>query len=236
MVRAGETVRRTVNLNELYELGDFGIYSVRAEIYFDAVDQFFDSRPASIELTEGRLLWKRVAGVPPGWPNAGQMHVFSLLAHQRGEGNLLFVRVEDQEDRSVFCTTALGRILVGDDSRKWSSSVANDLYVLQLVAQKAYLLSKISPNGEFLGSVQLLGGKETAHPAKARQWHAPNGRRKKRGSSPPRGRRLALLPNFPNGRRACPWRLREIKEANPEEGGPSDLPVAAAARSLMPWI
>ena len=190
-LRAGEVVKRSVDLNELYELGDLGIYAIRAEIYLAGMDKFFVSKPTNIELTEGRLIWKKTVGVPEGQPHAGRMRIFSLLAHQRGEGNLLFVRVEDEADGTVYCTIPLSRLLEGAaPSMEFDSS--NNLYILQLVGQKAYLLSKISPNGKFLGQtnysaeksrpafrklatgvLQLVGGKRedrlgesTAAPAK----------------------------------------------------------------------
>jgi hypothetical protein len=149
-VHAGETVRRSVNLNELYELGDLGIYSIKAEIYCSALDKFFSSRPATMELTEGRKLWTQVVGVPEGMKNAGQMHVFTLLAHQRGEGNLLFLRVEDQNDGSVFCTYPIARIVEGAKPEVQFDS-SNNFYVLQLIGEKAYVLSKVSVNGKFMG-------------------------------------------------------------------------------------
>jgi hypothetical protein len=149
-IHSGETVKRSVNLNELYELGDFGIYSIKAEIYNSATDKFYGSKPVSMELTEGRPVWKGVAGVPEGMKFGGQMHVFTLLAHQRGEGNLLYLRVEDQDDGAVFCTFPLARILEGSKP-EFQFDSSNNFYVLQLVGEKAYVLSKISANGEFLG-------------------------------------------------------------------------------------
>ena len=157
-VHAGETVKRSVNLNELYELGDFGIYSIKAEIYCSAFDRFYSSRPSTIELTEGRPLWKQVVGVPEGMKNAGQMHVFTLLAHQRGEGNLLFLRVEDQDDGSVFCTLPLARMVEGAKPEMQFDS-SNNFYVLQLIGDKAYVLSKVSANGQLLGQTSYSAEK-----------------------------------------------------------------------------
>jgi hypothetical protein len=157
-VHAGETVKRSVNLNELYELGEFGIYSIKAEIYSSATDKFFGSKPSTMELTEGRPVWKGVVGVPEGTKNGGQMHVFTLLAHQRGDGNLLFLRVEDQDDGSVFCTFPIARMVEGAKPEMQFDS-ANNFYVLQLIGEKAYVLSKISVNGEFLGQTNYSAEK-----------------------------------------------------------------------------
>ena len=149
-VKAGETVKRSINLQQLYELGDFGTYRVQATIYYDGLDKFFISRPTHVELTEGRTIWRKTAGVPEGQPSAGQMRVFSLLAHQKGEINTLYIRVEDKDDGSIFCTLPLGRLLDGVPPQAEFDS-ANNLYVMQLIANRSYVMTKITPNGEFAG-------------------------------------------------------------------------------------
>jgi len=190
-VRAGETVKRSVDLNALYEMGEYGIYAVKAEIFESGADKFYATRPANIEVTEGRLLWKKVAGVPDGMPEAGRMHVFSVLAHQRGNDNLIFVRVEDDQDGRVFCTFPIGRILEGAKPEMQLDS-ANNLYILQLYGQKAYILTKVSPNGKFLGqtnysaektrpefrkladgTLQLIGGRKVDRYAEAMAVNPP---------------------------------------------------------------
>ena len=89
-VKAGETIKRSVNLNELYELGESGTFRVQSSIYFDGLDKFFVSRPTHIEVNEGHLIWRKVAGIPEGQPAAGQMRVFTLLSHEVGESNNLY--------------------------------------------------------------------------------------------------------------------------------------------------
>ena len=157
-IRAGETLKRTVNLSELYALGDFGIYRVRANIYFAETDKYFSSKPTHVEITEGRTMWRRTAGVPDGAKNAGQTHVFTILAHQRGEQNLLYVRVEDQDHGIVFCTSPLGRIIDGVPP-EFQFDSANNLFILQLIAQRSFVLSKIGVNGEFLGQAHYSAPK-----------------------------------------------------------------------------
>jgi len=149
-VKAGETVKRSINLQQLYELGDFGTYRVQATIYYDGLDKFYISRPTHIELTEGRTIWRKTAGVPEGQPSAGQMRLFSLLAHQKGEINTLYIRVEDKDDGSIFCTLPLGRLLDGVPPQAEFDS-ANNLYIMQLIANRSYVMTKITPNGEFAG-------------------------------------------------------------------------------------
>ncbi len=157
-IKAGAQMRRTVNLNELYEIGDFGIYRVRASIYFADYKKFFSSRPSTIELTEGRRIWNQVVGVPDGQPGGGTFRKFSLLAHQQGDYSLLYVRVEDRDEGTVYCTQELGRLLEGQPPTA-EFDTGNNLYVLQLIGQREYLLSKIGLNGEYLGGTRYTAPK-----------------------------------------------------------------------------
>jgi hypothetical protein len=149
-VKAGETVKRTVNLNQLYELGDPGTYRVQATVYFDGLDKFFTSKPIYMELNDGRLLWSQTAGVPEGLPGAGQMRTFSLLSHQVGEFNTLYVRIEGKDDGTIYCTTPVGRLL-DNIAPQAEFDANNNFYILHLSGTRAYTLTKFGPNGEFGG-------------------------------------------------------------------------------------
>jgi len=157
-LKAGETVKRTVDLNELYELGESGTFRIQASIYFDGLDKFFTSKPTHIELNEGRVIWRQTAGVPVGLPGAGQMRVFTLLSHQVGEHNMLYVRIEGKDDGTIYCTTAIGKLLDGIEPQAEFDS-SNNIYILQLTGTRAYTLSKFSPNGEFGGQTNYTAPK-----------------------------------------------------------------------------
>jgi hypothetical protein len=190
-IKAGAQKRRTVNLSELYEIGEFGVYHVRASIYFADFKKFFTSRDNSIEITDGQLLWTQTAGVPDGQPGGGGMRKFTLLAHQQGEYKMLYVRVEDRDNGIVYCTQELGRMIEGQGPTA-EFDIANNLYVMLLIGQREYLLSKISPNGDYLGgtrytapkskpffrkladgNLQIVGGKREATVAQAPATDAP---------------------------------------------------------------
>ena len=157
-IKAGTQKRRTVNLSELYEIGEFGIYRIRASIYFADFKKFFSSRASSIEITDGQLLWTQTAGVPDGQPGGGSMRKFSLLAHQQGDYKMLYVRVEDRDNGAVYCTQELGRMIEGQPPLA-DFDLGNNLYVLQLIGQREYLLSKIGLSGEYLGGTRYTAPK-----------------------------------------------------------------------------
>jgi hypothetical protein len=157
-IKAGAQKRRTVNMSELYEIGEFGIYRIRASIFFADYKKFFSSRASSIEITDGQLLWAQTAGVPDGLPGGGAMRRFSLLAHQQGDYRMLYVRVEDRDTGEVFCTQELGRMIEGQPPTA-EFDLGNNLYVLQLIGQREYLLSKIGLNGDYLGGTRYTAPK-----------------------------------------------------------------------------
>ncbi|HEX8312588.1 MAG TPA: hypothetical protein VF614_14795 [Chthoniobacteraceae bacterium] len=189
-IKAGETVKRTVNLNELFSLSDVGIYRIRATIYAADLNKYFSSKNVNISLTEGRVVRQQTVGVPDGATNAGSMHTVTLLAYQGTERRYLYARVEDKESGTVFCTYQLGHMIDGTQP-ELQFDRGNNAYVLHLVGPKTYRLTKIGVNGEFLGqsvyttpksrpyirrladgTLQIVGGKRelaqnTADPAAA---------------------------------------------------------------------
>jgi hypothetical protein len=145
-IRAGETARRSVNLNELYTLGDFGAYKVTASIFLPERGKYYASRAEVMELTEGRTIWKQTVGVPESAQGAGGQRTFTLLTLQMDKGRMLYVRVEG-EDGTVYACYNLGRMVEGfPPEAKFDRG--NNLYILQLVGQKTYSLAHVGLNGD----------------------------------------------------------------------------------------
>jgi hypothetical protein len=149
-LKIGETVKRTVNLTQLYPVSEFGIHRVRATIYVKSLNQYFTSRTANIDITEGRTIWKQTVGVPETMPNAGKMHEMTLLAMQGTQHQYLYCRVTNPDNGDVLCMQRLGHILDGTQfDAKFDAT--NTLHVLQLAGPKTYSLTQIGVNGEVYG-------------------------------------------------------------------------------------
>src|SRR4051795_1704757 len=78
-IKSGETVKRSVNLNDLYQLGDLGTFRATAGIYLASARKWFTSRPDPFDVTEGRLLWRQTVGVPDQEENAPINRTFAVL-------------------------------------------------------------------------------------------------------------------------------------------------------------
>ena len=149
-MKAGETVKRSVNLNELYEIGEFGSYHITASIFLPSVGKYFGSRKENIEITEGRLVWKQTVGVPNSPENLNVYRTFSLLTLEHDRGKMLYVRIVGQDDDVVYGCYNLGHILDGfPPDAKFDSG--NNLAVLQTIGRRDYLFSRIGIDGNFIG-------------------------------------------------------------------------------------
>jgi len=149
-LKIGETLKRTVNLVDLYPITEYGLHRIRATIYAKPLNQFFTSRTAGVDISEGRTLWKQTVGVPETMPNAGDNHEFSLLSTQGAQHQYLYCRVTDPGSGRVMGMYKLGHMIDGTmfDAK---FDATNTLHVLHLVGPKTYSLTQISPNGEVHG-------------------------------------------------------------------------------------
>jgi hypothetical protein len=157
LLKAGETVKRTVNLTTLFPMGELVLYRVHATIFSADLNKFFASRPTTVNITEGRTLWRQTVGAPEGVEGGGSRTI-SMLSYQSPERRYLYARVEDEEAGVVYCTYRLGHMIDGTQP-EMQFDTGNNLYVLHLVGPKQYVLSKIGINGQFLGQSQYSAGK-----------------------------------------------------------------------------
>jgi hypothetical protein len=147
---AGQTMKRTVNLLELYPITEYGLYRIRATIYSNQLNQYFTSRTANIDISEGRIAWKQVVGVPEAETNGGQMHEYALLTTQGVRHQYLYCRVTEPETGKVFGMYRLGHLI---DGAQFDAQLdtTNTLHVLNLVGPKTYSLTQIGVNGKVHG-------------------------------------------------------------------------------------
>jgi hypothetical protein len=157
-LKAGTTIKRTVNLNTLFGLNEFGIYRIRAQIFSDEMNKFFSSRPTNIEVSDAQVMWQQTVGVPEGKEGAGSMRTVSLLVWQGPERQHLYCRIEDRDAAVVYCTTELGH-LVANSQPEVQFDLENNLYVLNFIGPKMYALYKVGLNGEFLGETKYAAPK-----------------------------------------------------------------------------
>lgn len=149
-VKLGETVKRTINLVDLYPISELGFYRVRANIYSASHDKYFPSRTANLDIEDGRTFWKQVVGVPETMPNAGASHEFALVSAVGQSHNYVYVRVSEPDTGKVFGCYRIGHLLDGAPPEV-QFDTTNTLHILLLVSPKTYSLTEVGVNGEVYG-------------------------------------------------------------------------------------
>ena len=150
VIPAGQTVKRSVNLNALFPVHDFGLHRIKAAIYFAPMQKYFVSPQVNIELSDGKVIWQQTVGVPDGVKGAGGTRKMSLLTFRQDDKNILYVRVEDANDGTIYCTTPVGA-LINETQPQIQIDFNNQLHLLQVVGPKTWAYSRIGTNGEWLG-------------------------------------------------------------------------------------
>jgi hypothetical protein len=158
-VSPGESITRTVNLTQLYPLGDFGSYRIRSTVYAAELGGYFSSPPLTVEITEGRLIWQQTVGVPGQMEGMGSSRTISLLSHRLPERTDLYLRIEDKSSGIVYCTHRLGDFLSYGKPEIMLDSV-NTIHVLQNSQPRLFVYSKIGLDGKILDRVSLNAPKE----------------------------------------------------------------------------
>lgn len=154
-IPAGQTMKRSVNLVNLYPVTDFGIYRVRAAVFVAPLNRYASSQAVPIEVTEGKTLWQQTVGVPDGQKGAGESRSYTLLSFRQSNANMLYVRVEDRDKGTVFGTYPIGRMIVGYEPQVEIDPL-NQLHVLQMVEPKSYYYTRIGANAELLGQQAFI--------------------------------------------------------------------------------
>lgn len=155
IIPAGESIQRKLLINTLYSLSDYGLYRLRATVYFGAIDKYFQSSQATVEITDGKPIWQQTIGVPDGQENAGATRHVSLLSFRKVKHTELYVRVQDTETGAVFCTQPIGRYITGVEPEVQLDR-QNCIHILHLNGPKLFLHTLIGPNGEFISQQTYL--------------------------------------------------------------------------------
>ena len=145
-IRAGETLRRQIDLSPLFPIRQQGQHRVRANVYQADANRYFFSNLAAFELTDGKLFWRQTVGVP----GSSDLRQLSLLTNQLPDKLLLYVRIRDEAGSTVYTTQQLGRMILGGSDPQEMLDRENNLHVLQEAMPGAYLYTEVGLDGSRL--------------------------------------------------------------------------------------
>ena len=141
-IPAGETVARTLPLNEFFELPTTGQYRAKISISFGPTRAQFVTPTVFFNVNPGHKIWSTSVGVPDGQENEGVPRLFSVLSLQRKDGMFLYAKLENQRDGSYYPPYLLGRMLAAVGPQMQIDR-DNNLYVLHAASDDTYILSQI---------------------------------------------------------------------------------------------
>jgi hypothetical protein len=147
-IEAGKRVTQKIDISPLFAVHDFGVYHVKAHIYFTDLGKYFYSAAKVFEVTDARPFWQQTVGVPDG-AGPGAARTYSLMTNRVPDHTSLYVRVADKDTGIVYATYSLGRMLVYDDP-KVQIDPGNHLHVLHSTAPRTWSYSVIGLNGELV--------------------------------------------------------------------------------------
>lgn len=147
MIPAGQMLSRKIKVNSMYPMGRKGLYRVSASVYFPQLDRYFQSQPATVQISDGRELWQQVVGVPEGREGEGTYRRYTLLSFNTGSERLLYLRVQDERTGSVFATFSLGQLMAIREP-EWTIDGQNHLHILQLGAPRTYAHTVVDVDGQ----------------------------------------------------------------------------------------
>src|SRR4051794_3840132 len=153
-IGAGQHVTRKINITPMFGLQDFGIYHVRAHIFFTDLNKYFYSQAKVFEVTDARSIWQKTVGVPDG-SGPGNVRTYSLLSNRFPDHTSLYVRVADRDTGAVYATYSLGRIIAFDEPHA-EIDRGNQLHVLHCAAPRTWSYSRVGLNGELLSHSTIM--------------------------------------------------------------------------------
>lgn len=144
-----QKISRTVNLTPIFPVSEFGGYRLKANIFSQQNNRFFASPSLNFEVTDGKVIWQKSVGVPDGSPGGGTTRLISLLSHRLSQSTQLYIRIEDKQAGVIYCTHQLGKFLTFGNPNILLDT-QNRIHILQNVAPKSFVYSKIGLNGEVM--------------------------------------------------------------------------------------
>ena len=133
---AGETRQLELALNSVYDLQRDDVYTIRAQLGHDRLQQDFRSNPITVEVKEGLPVWSRPIGLPAAGPGTtiAARRVTLLLFHERRSA-IYCLRIEDS--RMVYGVVRLGQQISASKPECDIDGVSN-VHVLFQIQSRLY--------------------------------------------------------------------------------------------------
>ncbi len=145
---AGQTYKHKVTINRRYPMSNIGTYRVKASVHFPQVNRVFETKPITVQVTEGQPLWSQIVGVPQGHPQAGTNREYVLMTYYHGaRSKALYFRLRDSDSGIVYRTYSLGDYITLRPPVHLIDS-SNNLHILHMTGPQSFRYTVINIDGE----------------------------------------------------------------------------------------
>lgn len=145
--KAGATLSRKVQLGENFSFADPGPYRIVANVYHPLSQQYYASNRVTANYMDVNPFLKKVFGVPPGQPGAGQIRRYDLCLLRNLDRTSLYVRITDDRTNMSMSTICLGNCIMVADPQV-GLDTENRLHILFMAAPHVYAHVGLDTQGQ----------------------------------------------------------------------------------------
>lgn len=149
LFKSGATISRVVPLASYFSFSEYGYYTITASVYHPLSQQYYTSDKVRAMFKDAKPMHDISFGVPPGFPDAGQIHRYSLCMIQNTDRTVLYLRILDDRTQAKLATFCMGNIIMVADPQI-SLDRANCLNILFMAAPHIYAHWCVDPSGKVL--------------------------------------------------------------------------------------
>lgn len=147
-LESGMMANVPVTLAPQFELVNPGPYKVVAKFKAGRFGEFA-SQPFVVDIVSGNTLWQQEFGVPTEQGKATELRKYRIIQMRNMDVSLLFVKVTDVYDTTVYGLKPLGIIVIADRPEQMTDK-ANRLHVLHRSGPNYYTYSMVGHDGKIL--------------------------------------------------------------------------------------
>ena len=173
ILKAGQTIAKTVDLSTFYSMKNYGFYTFQASVYFSPGRVWMNSSRDSARVVGARKLWTETFGTKrdrpedeaelsefetlrdEGGPSVMTLRTHQVLKYLGNEKTYLYYQLEDPNTQTVHTCYRLGELIdlrpprFGIDSR-------NHAHVLFMIRPQLYAKLEIDTRGNVLEEVSTF--------------------------------------------------------------------------------
>ena len=147
-MRAGGTMKHTVEISGGYSTADLGTYNMIANVLHPISGQFYVSNRARMTITDSKPnMFDQPFGVPEGFPNAGRARRYQVILFRELNTLQLYCRLTDDRSGAYIATFLLGSVNMATQPQI-SIDPKNKLHVFFMAQPHIYCHAIVNPDGK----------------------------------------------------------------------------------------